>query len=517
MKRDCATQSIWQVNTSDYGSLYSETIRQQVYDVVIVGGGITGVTTALLLQQAGKSCLLVEAETLAYGATGGTTAHINTIFDTPYHTVIKNFGEENARLLAQAGKASIDLIKYLIEKYKIDCDFSELKAYFFSLNEKQDKELDEMVETTRKLGLPMDYADSSPFPFPYIKIASIEAQAQFNPVRYIFQLAKAFEELGGQIAQHCRVTHIKDGDVLEIQSTRGVIQARHAIYATHIPPGINLLHFRCAPYRSYALAVRLKDNNYPDALGYDMHNPYHYYRTQKVDDKKYLIVGGEDHKTGHEENTEACLRRLESCVRTYFEVEEVCNRWSSQYYEPADGLPYIGNLPGSSKNIWVATGYSGNGMTYGTMAALILSNILVNGHSIYQELFNPKRIKPVAGFNHFIKEGIDVVKNLVFGKLAVERLNEIADMAPGEGKFIKHEGRVMGLYKDENHELYAVNCTCPHFKCTIHWNMVEKSWDCPCHGSRFSYDGKLLTPPAGKDLQKIYIKADYITTTERKA
>jgi nitrite reductase/ring-hydroxylating ferredoxin subunit len=292
---------------------------------------------------------------------------------------------------------------------------------------------------------------------------------------------------------------------LQVHTSLGTIVARNAIYATHIPPGVNLLHFRCAPYRSYVLGIKLKDDEYPNALGYDMNEPYHYYRTQEVDGEKYLIAGGEDHKTGHEENTDACFRRLESHVRTYFRVQEVAFRWSSQFFEPTDGLPYIGHLPGGGNNIYVATGYGGNGMIYGTLAGLLLSNMIVNGESIYEKLLDPNRLKPIAGFSNFVKEGADVVKLLAKSIFPGEQLKEISGMAAGEAKVVKYEGHVMGLYKDESGELHAVNSACTHIKCTVEWNAAERSWDCPCHGSRFSYDGEVLTAPAQKNLQKVDI------------
>jgi len=504
MNRDGTCISIWQSNTDDYSSTKLPGITE--YDVIIIGAGITGVTTALLLQQAGKSCILAEAANPGFGTTGGTTAHLNTFYDTPYYKIIKDFGEENAKLVAQGARAAIGLIKNNITTHNIECGFEEKDAYLFSLNEKQDKELEDIIESAKQVGVSMDLTSGNPFPIPHLKVARIPDQAQFNPMQYLFGLLKAFEDAGGKLVESCRVNEIKESEILVVHTSLGVIKARAAIYATHIPPGVNILHFRCAPYRSYVLGIRLKHEDYPLSLGYDMNDPYHYYRTQMVDGQNYLIVGGEDHKTGHEENTEVCFQRLESHARTYFRVEEVAFRWSSQYYEPTDGLPYIGNLPGHGGNMYVATGYGGNGMIYGTLAGLILSNILVNGESIYQDLLDPNRLKPIAGFTNFVKEGADVVKHLVSSMFPHDQLKELAALATGEAKIVKYEGHVMGLYKDESGKLHAVNSACPHIKCTVGWNSAERSWDCPCHGSRFSYEGKLLTAPALHDLQQIDLK-----------
>jgi Rieske Fe-S protein len=288
----------------------------------------------------------------------------------------------------------------------------------------------------------------------------------------------------------------------------GEFIAQYFIYATHIPPGVNLLHFRCAPYRSYVIAVKLEnENDYPNALVYDMYDPYHYYRTQEIDGQKYFIVGGEDHKTGHHENTEECFRKLEAHVRKHFRVTQVVNKWSSQYYEPTDGLPYIGHLPGHPGTMYVATGYGGNGMILSNVAALTLTDMIVSGQSENEELYDPNRIKLVAGFSNFMKEAADVVGKLINAVLPGEKLEELVDMAPGEARVVKYEGHKLAIYRDENGQVHALNSACTHIKCEVAWNSAEKTWDCPCHGSRFSFTGEVLTAPARKDLEQIRVES----------
>jgi glycine/D-amino acid oxidase-like deaminating enzyme/nitrite reductase/ring-hydroxylating ferredoxin subunit len=477
-------------------------------DVVIVGGGITGMSTALQLQRAGISCVLLEAQEIGFGTTGGTTSHLNTIMDTPYYQIKKDFGAENAQLVAQLTRNAIELVKRNVEEYQIDCGFDEKTAYLFAHDEKQAEELEKIVEGTKAVRLDMDFCASLPVPIPFKKVAKVTGQAQIHATRYLFGLAKAFENAGGHIIQDCRVTDIESQDKETFVVTpKGKIKAGYVVYATHIPPGVNILHFRCAPYRSYALAVRLKDFNYPDALVYDLDEPYHYYRTQDVDGIKYLIAGGEDHKTGHEENTDLCFTRLESYVRQYFEVEGISFRWSSQFFEPTDGLPYIGHLPGNPENVFVATGFGGNGVTYGSASALILADMICNKKSEYQALFNPNRVKPVAGFETFVKESADVVGVFVGKRMGVKKIDGANELVNGEAKVVKYEGSSIALYKDDAGQLYSVNPVCPHVKCVVAWNSAEKSWDCPCHGSRFSYTGALLTAPARKDLEVVEISA----------
>lgn len=503
MQRDGALTSIWQHNMPEYIP-QTHTLTDEVFDVIIVGGGITGITTALQLQKAGKKCILAEAHTIGFGTSGGTTAHLNTFMDNSYAQIEKDFGEDNAQLVATVAREALDLVKKNIKEYNIECEHSEQPGYLYSQDKNQTKELDEIYHASQKAGCEIHYEDKIPLPIDFIKAIVYERQAQFHPAKYFYALAKAFEHADGVLLQGCRITGVHEkGDHLEMESHRGKIQARQLIYATHIPPGVNLLHFRCAPYRSYVMAVKLKDDNYPDALAYDMYDPYHYYRTQEVDGKKYLIAGGEDHKTAHEGNTNECFRKLEAYLMKYFKVEEVSFKWSSQYFQSTDGLPYIGHLPGTPDNIFVATGFGGNGMTYSHVTALLLTDLIANGKSRYEKLFDPNRIKPVAGFENFVREAADVVAKFIADRFTNVKIHELVELAPGEAKVVKYEGDTIALYKDENGGLHAVNPACTHINCIVGWNTAEQTWDCPCHGSRFSMDGKVLTAPARKDLEKI--------------
>ena len=505
MQRDGTCTSLWQYSMPQYPSL-NTTIPDKFYDIIIAGGGITGVSTALEFQKAGKKCLLLEAHSLGFGTTGGTTAHLNTIMDTPYNQIEKNFGEKNAQLVATITREAIKNIKHNLYQYNIQCGFEEQPAYLFSQDEKQTKELQQIAEASRKAGIELSYADEIPVPIPFNNAIRVERQARFHPIEYLHAIAKAFEADGGVIVQNCRVTNVEDNEVVDVETTLGKVQCKQFIYATHIPPGVNLLHLRCAPYRSYAMAIRLKNYDYPNGLVYDLYEPYHYYRTQEVKGAKYLIAGGEDHKTGHEENTEACFLRLESYLRKFFDIDVVAFKWSSQYYEPADGLPYIGHLPGHPGNIYVATGFGGNGMTYSNVAAIVLRDLIIHGENEYTKLFSPNRIKPVAGFTKFVKENLDVAKELITKILPAEKLEEFADLAYGEGRVVKYDRHFIALYKDEQGQLHAINPTCTHMKCTVHWNTAEKTWDCPCHGARYDCEGKVLTGPADRDLDIIELK-----------
>ncbi|MFL5741892.1 MAG: FAD-dependent oxidoreductase [Flavisolibacter sp.] len=507
MKRDGALTSLWQNNMPAYTEKKAD-ISNETFNVVIAGGGMTGIAAALQLQKSGKRCLVAEANTLCFGTTGGTTAHLNNFFDTSYDIVISKFGEEHAQMLARAASQALELYRSNIEEYGIDCEYSQKDAYIFAQDDDQVKQLDKIFEGSKKAGADAAHTDRIPLPIEFNKAIVYHEQAQFHPARYVYALAKAFEEAGGVILQNCQVKDVKETNkTLEIETSAGKITAGCMIWATHIPPGINLLHFRCAPYRSYAMAVTLNDDAYPNALAYDLYDPYHYYRTQEIDGKKYLIVGGEDHKTAHEENTEACFAKLEAHIRSYFDVKEVAFKWSSQYFEPADGIAYIGHLPGNADQVLVATGFGGNGMTYSHISALVLTDLVTKGESEYTELFSPDRLKPVAGFGNFLKENADVVKEFVGKRFSKEKLEELVDLAPGEAKLVKFEGKSLAMYKDESGNIHALNPVCTHAKCTVGWNSAEKTWDCPCHGARYGIDGAVLTGPARAGLEKIEVES----------
>ncbi len=500
INRDGKNPSLWQdvafqakaINLSDH------------YDIVVVGGGMTGIVTALSLQRAGQKCLLVEAHNVGYGTTGGTTAHLNTLLDTPYTTIEKNFTRDASTMIAAAAKEAIQAIETNIEEYNIACDYEAASAYLFSQEEKETKELQKILEASLRAGVAGSIVKELPIPTPFESVMRLEGQAKFHPLKYLVALASAFEDAGGQLLEHCLVEQVKDkNDIIEIITTQGTIHAGKIIFATHIPIGVNILHLRCAPWRSYAMAVKLSSGRYPEGLVYDMKDPYHYYRSQKIDGEDYLVVGGKDHKTGEGDNTELPFLQLRAHIESIFNVKAVTHQWSSQYFEPADGIPYIGQLPGHNENYFVATGYGGNGMIYSHVAAKEFTSMITTGKSAFNNLFSPSRIKPVAGFSNFISHNIDVAKHFVEKFLPTEKLAAFVDLAPGEGKVVKIDGKEVALSKDINGELHAVSPTCTHMGCTVNWNITEQSWDCPCHGARYDAHGKVITGPASLDLKSL--------------
>ncbi len=497
MNKDGAKISVWQ-----NGSFLPTNKLQQdlMYDVVIAGAGITGLTTALLLQQQGMKCVLADAHSIGFGSSGGTTAHLNTMLDSSYADITNNFGAEAAKLCFQATTEAIQLVEKLSRNNVRPTGFSYKTGYLFAKNEEQASQLEKIVAAAKDVGVPIQFTDSIPLISEVHSACSFHQQAELSINDYLLELATAFEQAGGVILQHCTV-YLPEHEG-SVPTSVGNINTKKVVFATHIPPGVNILHFRCAPYRSYAAAVTLQDENYPDGLIYDMEDPYHYYRTLIRGDKKYLIAGGFDHKTGHEENTDVRFRTMRAFLHNNFNINSIDFQWSSQYYIPADGLPYIGLLPGYD-HVYTGTGFNGDGMTLGTLSAIIISEEILGRENKYAALFRPSRIKPIAGFTAFVKENADVISQFIGKRFAYEQLESLASLANGEASLASYEGHKIALYKDEKGKLHALDPVCPHAKCIVGWNSAEKTWDCPCHGARYAPDGTLLTGPATKGLTKL--------------
>lgn len=504
-KRDGILNSVWQSNVASYQpSNTSRKSSNELYDVLVVGGGITGITTALRLQERGLHCVLIEAQEIGFGTAGGTTAHINTMLDVSYDEIEQNFGTEGAQAVARATRATCDMVEQYVSKYGIDCDFTYKDGVLFARDEKETKALESIYEASRKAEVDVKYADDIPEPWEWQKAINYTKQIQIHPLKYIHALARQFELSGGVILQYTRGldSNYEDG-IHHLKTNNGpTIRGKQVIYATHIPPGINVLHFRCAPYRSYVLAAQVGPSQYLDALVYDMDKPYHYLRSHIINGTRYLLVGGADHKVGHGD-PESSFRALEDYLRRHFEVSAIDYRWSAQYFESSDGLPYIGKLPGADEGTYVATGFGGNGILFGSFSALLLVDLICSGTHPHESLFSPSRIKPVAGFTKLVKENADVVYRFITDRLRGSDISEVVDLPADTGMIFRVDGRKIALYKSLEGELTALSPVCTHAGCIVVWNNVEKSWDCPCHGGRYDITGHILTGPPRNNLEPV--------------
>ncbi|SFG81972.1 FAD-dependent oxidoreductase [Pedobacter insulae] len=499
--RDGACISPWQLAGKDLVSHSTDQKKHETFDTIIIGGGITGLTTALLLQQCGKKCIVVETKTIGFGTTGGTSAHLNTFFDATYADIESDFGKEESKLVAKAGKEAMAMIKKLATDLAIDCDLAVKDGYLFAQDEKQVEELSKILAASKRAGIEVTETAEICVPIPFQSAIIFTGQGQFHPIEYIQKLAVAFIDLGGVISENTFVNEVeKKGDLYHATTPNQVFTGSKLVYATHAVPGVNAFSFKCAPYRSYVLGVTLKDDHYPEDLAYDMMEPYHYFRSHEIDGQSYLIVGGEDHKTGQGDPTQA-FESLETYIKQYFNVKEVAFKWSSQYYIPTDGLPYIGPSPALA-DAYVATGFNGNGMMFGTLSAMIISDDILNKKNDYAALFSPSRIKPLAGLGEFIQENANVAWHFISDRFKTEEIAKLKDIPNDTGQVVEFEGEKLAVYKGPRGKVTALSPVCTHAGCIVNFNPEEKTWDCPCHGGRYDIEGNVISGPPLRKLAR---------------
>jgi glycine/D-amino acid oxidase-like deaminating enzyme/nitrite reductase/ring-hydroxylating ferredoxin subunit len=470
-------------------------------DVAIVGGGITGITAAYLLKEAGLTVALIEAERLASGVSGHTTAHVTEIFDCGYEKLIADFGHDAAHLAALSSHGALLRIADFIREEDIECDFERLPAFQYTEDEEKLASLEAEGAAALSLGLDVSFATEVPLPFTTAGALRFGHQAQFHPRRYLLSLALAIPGEGSHIFEKSRVTAVEDGDPCLVVTAGGTVTARHVIVATHAPFGASPLQMKIASYRSYVLALRMTESGTPlPGLFWDTDDPYHYIRSHSTGDETFLVVGGSDHKTGQEPNTLGRFEELQQFVSKRFKVKSVASRWSAQVIEPVDGLPLIGLDP-ESRNVFVATGYSGTGLVLGTLAGMINSDLILGCANPYRDLYDPNRTSPAPSVGALLKENADFPVRFVVSKLKGGEQIPLGEIQKGEGRIVDLAGEKTGVYRDPQGLLHAVSPVCTHLGCLVGFNNAEKTWDCPCHGSRFTPDGDVLNGPAVRPLE----------------
>lgn len=466
------------------------------YDVIVVGAGITGLTAAYLLKQAGKRVAVLEAHDLVSGVTGETTAHLTQIIDTRYYELESKFGRENARLVASSNRDAIDFIETTANALGVPHAFQRVPGFLFAEDESQRSELQKEIDACLRAGLDVQI-EKVQLPFPTLLAMKLDRQGQLEPRSYCLALAAAIEGGGSHLFPHSPVKAIADGAPCTVEVAGGVtLTANSVIMATHSPLNVVLLQTKIAHYQSYVVSGPSADIR---GLYWDLADPYHYIRSWNSPTGPQLIIGGADHKTGKEEDTESAFAELTAYAARFGVV--VDRRWSSQVVEPVDGLPFIGRNA-ASKNVFVATGYSGNGMTFGTIAGKLLTDLCLERENPWAELYSATRIKPVASLGSFISENIDFPIELV--KTAVEpaEAKSVDEVLPGEGKITNVDGKRMAVFRAAGGQLHIVSSLCTHLGCRVKFNSAATTWDCPCHGSQFSVDGEVLAGPATRPLER---------------
>jgi glycine/D-amino acid oxidase-like deaminating enzyme/nitrite reductase/ring-hydroxylating ferredoxin subunit len=479
-------------------------------DVVIIGAGIAGLTTAYLLGKAGKKVVVLEDGEIASGESGRTTAHLSNALDDRYTTLENLFGPDGARLAAESHGAAIDQIEAIVNDEQLACDFRRLDGYLFLPKDGNPQELHDELAAAHRAGLTaVEFLpDAGTEGFATGPCLRFPSQGQFHILKYLNGLAKAISAQGGRIFTHTHATEVNGGNPACVYTATGAeVRAQAAVVATNTPFNDRVvMHTKQAPYRTYALAGRVPKGAVATALYWDTPDPYHYIRVQEVDppaDYDLLVIGGEDHVVGEDEPT-ARLACLEDWSRAHFpQLTSIDYRWSGQVLEPDDSLGYAGRNPLDRDNVYLISGDSGHGMTHGTLGAMLLRDLILERPNAWENLYDPNRVTLAREpLQEFVSHNAVVVKDytelLTGGDVASAEA-----IAPGTGAILRHGLTKVAVYKDPQGQTHTCSAICPHLGCVVHWNDLETSWDCPCHGSRFDAYGHLLNGPANSDLAEV--------------
>jgi glycine/D-amino acid oxidase-like deaminating enzyme/nitrite reductase/ring-hydroxylating ferredoxin subunit len=470
-------------------------------DVCIVGAGIAGLTTGYLLALEGKSVIIIDKVSVDQGETANTSAHLSNEIDATYREVARLHLENGARMAAESHTAAISKIESIIAAENIDCDFKRVDGYLFLGPNDSERTLNQELEAAQRAGLNVSKKQTFNFGLaagPCLKFAE---QAQFHPAKYMNGLAAAFKSAGGKIYGKTEAKEIKGAERAEIKIAKGhTITADAVVVATNTPVNDWVkMHTKQAAYRTYVIGVPVPLDSIPTALYWDTEDPFHYVRLQRIgvgaEARDILIIGGEDHKTGQHDDIENRYARLLSWARTHFPgLPEPEFRWSGQIMDTTDGLAFIGRNPGDEKNVYIVTGDCGVGLTHGTIAGMLITDMIMGRENPWAILYDPARKSPLAALT-FAKENLNVASQYASWVTPGE-VSSRDEIRPGTGAIVRSRLAKIAAYRDPAGNLQERSAVCTHLGCIVAWNAAESSWDCPCHGSRFDPDGKVLNGPA---------------------
>lgn len=481
-------------------------------DVCVIGAGIAGLTTAYLLAREGKDVVVIDARGIGAGETAMTTAHLSCEIDDTFVEIHRLHGPDGARLACDSHRAAIDAIERICAEESIDAKFERVNGYLFLGDGHKERELDEELEAARLAGakvMKLPQADVTGFKSgPCLRFA---AQAQCHPLRYLHGLARACERRGARIFASTRAVSAAGGTEAVVRTERGhTIRAQAVVIATNSPfTDLIAVHTKQAPYHTYAIGARVAPGSMTAALYWDTEDPYHYVRLHRSSNRELggdnddpvdiMIVGGEDHKAGQASDADARFERLERWMRAHFPAAGAVEfRWSGQVMETNDGLAFIGRNPLDAGNVYAATGDSGMGMTHGTIAGLLLTDLILRRPNPWAELYDPGRVRSGAAIE-WVKENLNVALQYT-SWLTKGDVQSVVQITPNNGAVVVEVGRKVAVFRDEKGTLHRRSAVCPHLGCIVSWNPAAATWDCPCHGSRFDKFGSVMNGPAARDL-----------------
>ena len=493
--------SVWMDTTPH--TTYSPPQGTLEVDVCVAGAGILGLLTAALLKRAGQTVAVLEADRVAAGVTGYTTAKVTVLHGLIYDHVRSSFGADGARHYAEANRAGLDLIARWAADHDIDCDLRRTSAFTYAEDPGDLGQLREEVDAAREAGVAAELVDAIELPWEVAGAVRLDDQLEFHPRRFLLPVADWIAGDGSHVCERARVSAVNDGDPCRVETEDGgVVLAREVVIATHYPTLDRGGFFaRLSAERSYALGLRVR-GPVPRGMFLSTESPSHSVRSTPHDGGELLIVGGESHKTGTGGDTTERYARLEAWARERFDVESVEYRWSAQDAMPLDGIPYVGRLSPAARHLWTASGFKKWGMTNGAAAAIMLADAITGDPNPWMQTFDANRFKPLASGARLLKETASVGAHFFGDRLGGPDLHSLEELAPGEGALVAHDGETVAAFRDADGRVSAVSPVCTHMYCRVSWNAAERSWDCPCHGSRFAPDGTVLQGPAVEPLER---------------
>lgn len=475
-------------------------------DVCIVGAGIAGLTTAYLLTQVGKSVVVLEDGRIGSGMTAATTAHLANALDDRYFNLERWHGARGARLAAESHTAAIDRIDAIVARERIACDFERIDGYLLAAPEHDSDYLQRELEAAHRAGLHnVVQTGRAPLPWDTGPCLRFPNQGQLHPLKYLAGLAAAIERGGGRIHSDSHADAIEGGDPGRVTTRRGTVTAEHIVVATNAPVNdLVVIHTKQAPYMTYVVGLLVPRGSVAHALYWDTGDPYHYLRIQPLRDGQFdlLIAGGEDHKTGQAGDIEQRHGRLEAWTRERFPMAgELAFTWAGQVMETMDGLAFIGRNPLDHDNVYTVTGDSGMGMTHGTIGGILITDLILGRHNSWQALYDPSR-KTLRASADFVRENANVAAQYA-DWVTPGDVSSVDEIGRDAGAVIRRGVSKVAVYRDEAGSLHERSAVCPHLGCIVAWNSAEKTWDCPCHGSRFSKLGDVINGPANTGLTRL--------------
>ena len=484
-------------NNNSYKSLDKDITT----DCLIVGGGIVGLTTAYLLSKENIKVTIVEADKVGFGSSGRNTGKVTSQHGLIYNEICKKHSPEKARMYYEANEEGLKLVENIINEYNISCDLKKVPSFVYTLDENYIQDIKDEYEVCRELKIPCDYYDKiNQIPLDVKAALCFKNQIQFNPKKYVDALAKINKNLGVDIYENTSVMDLKVGEECIIKCKKGYsIRCKNLIIASSSAwyDGLSLYFSKDEASRSYLICAKLKEKilsgNY-----INVEKPTRTFRNYEDENgENYLIIGGEDHKTGKCNNEEKTYETIEKYARDNFKIGEIISKWSAQDYVSFDNIPYIGRINSKQNNVYIVTGTSKWGLSNGSVGGIIIKDLICKNSSKYEELYNPTRAKSYLN-TKFLGFNLEVAYDYIKGKL---NAGDSELPQKDEGKIVNIDGERYGVYRDKEGHLYIVDITCTHLGCELRFNSEAKSWDCPCHGSRFNHKGEILNGPALKPLK----------------